>query len=72
VGAGLLALHWLVQGIGYEITSADCWEAYRSTLAAAERQGSLAEVKDRVRQLVASAGAGVHFVTEVLGRELAR
>jgi hypothetical protein len=71
MGAGLLALHWLVQGYGYEITSADVWEAYRSTLAAAERYGSLAEVKDRVRKLVAAAGAGEHFVTQVLGRELA-
>jgi hypothetical protein len=71
VGAGLLALHWLVQGVGYEITSADVWEAYRSTLAAAERHGSLAEVKDRVRQLIDAGGAGAHFVTQVLGRELA-
>ena len=38
LGAGLLALYWLVQGYGYEITSADVWEAYRSTLAAADRR----------------------------------
>ncbi len=70
VGAGLLALYWLVQGYGYEITSADVWEAYRSTLAAAERQGSGAEVKERVRKLVASEGEAERFVTKVLGREL--
>lgn len=70
VGAGLLALHWLVQGYGYEITSADVGEAYRSTLAAAERHGSGAEVKERVRKLVAAEGAGERFVTRVLGREL--
>ena len=34
--AGLLSLHWLAQGYGYEITGADVWEAYRATLAAAE------------------------------------
>ena len=28
VGAGLAALHWLVQGYGYEITGADVWAAY--------------------------------------------
>ena len=70
VGAGLLALYWLVQGYGYEITSADVWEAYRSTLAAAERNGSASNVKERVRKLVAAEGAGERFVTKVLGREL--
>ncbi len=70
VNAGLLALYWLVQGYGYEITSADVWEAYRSTLAAAERHGSGAEVHERVRTLVAAEGAGERFVTKVLGKEL--
>jgi len=70
VGAGLLSLHWLVQGYGYEITSVDVWDAYRATLAAAERHGSAAEVKERVRKLVAAEGAGERFVTKVLGREL--
>ena len=69
VGAGLLSLYWLVQGYGYEITSVDVWEAYRSTLAAAERHGSAAEVRERVRKMVATESAG-GFVTKVLGREL--
>jgi hypothetical protein len=46
-------------------------KAYRSTLAAAERHGSLADAKARVRQLVAAEGASERFVTQVLGRELA-
>jgi len=70
VGAGLLALYWLVQGYGYEISSVDVWEAYRSTLAAAERHGCAAEVKERIRKMVAAEGAGERFVTKVLGREL--
>ena len=70
MGAGLLALYWLVQGHGYEITSVDVWEAYRSTLAAAERQGSASEVKERIRKMVAAESAGERFVTKVLGREL--
>ncbi len=70
VGAGLLSLYWLVQGYGYEITSVDVWDAYRATLAAAERHGSAAEVRERVRKLVASEGAGERFVSKVLGREL--
>jgi hypothetical protein len=71
VGAGLLALHWLLQGYGYDITGADVWEAYRATLAAAERHGDVAEVKQRVRKMVAAEPAGERFVTKVLGRELA-
>ena len=70
VSAGLLSLYWLVQGYGYEITSVDVWDAYRATLAAAERHGSAAEVRERVRKLVAAEGAGERFVTKVLGREL--
>ena len=37
VGAGLLALHWLVQGYGYEITGADVWDAYRAYAGARGR-----------------------------------
>lgn len=70
VGAGLLALHWLVRGYGYEITSVEVWKAYRSTLAAADRNGSRIEVGQRIRELVAAEGAGERFVTKVLGREL--
>lgn len=70
VGAGLLALYWLVQGYGYEITSADVWDAYRATSSAADRHGSAVEVRDRVRKMVAAEGAGERFVTKVLGREL--
>ncbi|MBK6691786.1 MAG: hypothetical protein IPG50_06215 [Myxococcales bacterium] len=66
-----MSLYWLVQGYGYDITSVDVWDAYRATLAAAERHGSAAEVKERVRKMVAAEGAGgERFVTKVLGREL--
>jgi hypothetical protein len=70
VGVGLLALHWLLEGYGYEITSDDVWEAYRSTLAAAERQGNGPETRERIRRLVAAEPAGERFVTKVLGKEL--
>jgi hypothetical protein len=35
VGAGLLAHHWLVEGYGYDITSADVRAACSSTMKAA-------------------------------------
>lgn len=68
--AGLLALHWLVEGYGYEITSADAWEAYRATIAAAERNGSVAETKASIRVMVASEATAERFVTKVLARSL--
>ena len=68
--AGLLALHWLVQGHGYKITSVDVWDAYRATLTAATRLGTSAEVTIHIRNLVVSKGPGAQFVNTVLCRNL--
>jgi hypothetical protein len=69
VGAGLLALHWLVEGYGYEITSTDVWTAYTNTINAAEKSNTLTETRERLKQLVANESPR-GFVTSVLGREL--
>jgi hypothetical protein len=66
VEAGLLALHWLVEGHGYEITGADVWAAYQHTMRAAERHGSVAETAARVNALVARDAPG-GFVARILG-----
>lgn len=68
VQAGLLALHWLVQGYGYEITGADVLGAYNSTVSAAEKTGTAAEVRARIKQFVAESPRG--FVAQILGRDL--
>jgi hypothetical protein len=70
LGAGLLALYWLVQGYGYEITSADVWAAYSSTMKVAERAGQAGEVRSAIRQTVLLVHSGANFVGQVLGREL--
>jgi hypothetical protein len=70
VGAGLLALYWLVEGYGYEITSADVWAAYEHTLAAAQRHGSVEATRQQIRKLVATETFGERFVTRILGSEL--
>jgi hypothetical protein len=70
VGAGLLALHWLVQAYGYEITGADVWAAYSSTMKAAEKSGSVAATHERIKRMVAGETSGEQFVTKILGREL--
>jgi len=41
-----------------------------ATLAAADRLGSAADLKARIRKMVAAEGAGERFVTKVLGKEL--
>jgi len=70
VGAGLLALHWLVQGHGYEITVADVRAAYSHTLKAAEHAGAAAATQEEIRRLVATEKMADRFVSRVLGREL--
>lgn len=73
VEAGMLALHWLVQGYGYEVTATDVWAAYIQTMEAAERIGCGGAVGERVRQLVADQVAetvGDRFVAGILGREV--
>jgi hypothetical protein len=68
--AGLLALHWLAQGYGYEVTAADVRAAYSHALEAAERIGCGDTARDRARQLVAAETAGGRLVAGVLGREV--
>ncbi|ATB51305.1 hypothetical protein [Corallococcus macrosporus] len=69
--AGLLALHWLVQGHGYEVTSLDVCDAYRATCEAAEQQGASAGARARIRALLAAGGPGRDFVAGALASELA-
>jgi len=70
VDAGLLALHWLVQGYGYEITSDDVWMAFEATINAAEKLGAVAETRGRVRTMITASALGGDFVKKILGREL--
>ena len=68
IAAGLLALRWLSNGFGYELTGADVWAAYSATIAAAERRDNVHEVQERIRQIISTEGAG-GFARGVLGRE---
>lgn len=69
LGAGFLALHWLVRGHGYEFTGADVSAAYAGVMKAAECSGTVAEARQRVREILATEGPG-GFVTGILAREL--
>lgn len=68
--AGMTALHWLVEGYGYDITSVDVQDAYSYTMAAAKNAGCAEETQRRIRDLVSQESFGERFVTKILGREL--
>jgi tetratricopeptide (TPR) repeat protein len=68
--AGMAALRWLVEGYGYEITSADVRAAYAHTMKASEHAGIAQETRARIRELVRSETFGERFVTRVLGPDL--
>jgi tetratricopeptide (TPR) repeat protein len=70
VEAGIAALHWLVEGYGYEVTGLDVLNAYSHTMKAAENAGTAEQTQERVRDLVARESFGERFVTKVLGRQL--
>jgi hypothetical protein len=71
VEAGLLALHWLVEGHGYDITGADVWAAYSSTMRAAETAGVAEKTGERIKEMVARERPG-GFVRQILARSPAR
>ena len=70
VEAGITALHWLVEGYGYEITGADVLAAYSHTMKAAENAGVDDGTRARIQRLVSRETYGERFVTGVLGRYL--
>ena len=70
LGAGLLALYWLAQGYGYEITGADVWAAYSATIQVAERLGKAEQARADIRRIAASTQDATNAVARILGRDL--
>ena len=70
LAAGLVALDWLAQGYGYEVTSADVWAAYLPARSVAERAGGTAALRVRVREIAARYSKGDNFVAHVLRMEM--
>lgn len=69
VRSGLLALRWLDQGYGYEITGADVLAAYAATMTAAEVLSNAGEIRQRVRELM-TRDTSDGFVARVLRWQL--
>lgn len=70
VEAGVAALRWLVQGYGFEITSADVWAAYAHTIKAAKNAHVNEEIRSRIRALIDNANARGGFVAKIIGRDV--
>jgi hypothetical protein len=70
IEAGVTALDWLAQGYGYEVTGGDVWAAYVPAKKAAERLGSVADLRARVCAIVALYSKGDNLVARLLRAEL--
>jgi hypothetical protein len=68
--AGLLALHWLLQDYGYEITNLDVLAAFSATLKAAEKEGTGDETREQIGKMIAAAKS--RFAAEIIVKELQR
>ena len=67
LGSAIAALHWLSEGWGYEVTSADVLEAYDRAMDAAARLNNIEDVTGQIRQLVElSESASTVFVRQSL------
>ncbi|HSL23940.1 MAG TPA: hypothetical protein VK886_20570 [Vicinamibacterales bacterium] len=66
--AGMAALHWLIHGHGYEITSADVWAACSNTMGTARNAGRGDEVRARIEALVDDAQPRSDFIAEIIRR----
>jgi hypothetical protein len=69
MNVGLAALAWLFKGYGYEVSSADVWAAYESTIKAAQVIGEEERVRSRISEAVQTGLARRNWVADVLARE---
>ncbi len=67
LGSAMVALRWLSEGWGYEVTSVDVVDVYDQAVDAAARLDNIDDVTERIRQLVeASDNASTQFVRQAL------
>jgi len=70
VEVGLVALDWIAQGYGYELTSADVWAAFLPAKEAADRLGSGAVLRASVRTIASRHSKGENVVARILSGQL--
>lgn len=67
VEAGLLALAWLAEGHGYDVTTADAWQACAETIRAAEQNGTVAQTTARIRAIASRDRSIGQIVQQAVG-----
>jgi len=68
--AGMTAIHWMLEGYGYDITSTDVLNAYTHTLSAAENSGQVEPIRNWIEQRVTEKSRTETFVSTILLRQL--
>jgi hypothetical protein len=70
--AGLIALHWISLGYGYDITGADVLDAYSAVTQVAVNAGvPVQEVNEQIRDMIASNQPGNPLMKTILAPHLA-
>ncbi len=64
--AGILALHWIAQGYGYEITTGDVRAAHLHTIEAATNGGFVDAARERIAKIADDNAPGAHFVARAI------
>ena len=68
--SGVVALRWMAQGYGYEITGADVSNACRYTAQAAENAGDKDSIMEWVRESISKETNGQNFAAKLVRRWL--
>ena len=67
IASGIASLHWIIQGYGYEISSADVIAAYSAIMTAAKSAGiSDIEIKDKINKLLLESYPNNQFVKSIM------
>ena len=67
---GMLALRWLLEGYGYEITQLDVWAAYRATTDAASELDATEENRARIRRMLQTFDSPHPEIARIIETEL--
>ena len=64
--SGLLAIHWLLEGYGYDITAGDISQARAATMAAAARVGQESSIREKIQTMACKDSSVGQFVSRCL------
>ena len=70
LNAGICALHWFLEGYGYEVSGLDVLRAYTDTLKVAQALGMESQLRDAIADSVKEKAARKVYFAELLAKEL--